>query len=162
MDRYAESLEQAATALQVDYAHAVDTRDWELFAQVFTKDVRVEYSGMPVIDGMERWLEHFVPLHDGYRWTVHQMTNHRAEAVGEYGRATCLGEIRWVRKSRPELLNHVLCMYQDSLLHTGTRWRIAERRLTILYTETVDLSGTDIELPATVVDVARREFGDPA
>ena len=52
-----------AMRLQNGYALAIDARDWDLFRTVFTPDVQADYPHR-TFDGMEAWLENFVPFHD--------------------------------------------------------------------------------------------------
>ena len=63
-----------AMRLQNGYALAIDARDWELFRTVFTPDVRADYPHS-TFEGMEAWLENFIPFHDTCAWTVHEITN---------------------------------------------------------------------------------------
>jgi hypothetical protein len=86
-----------AMRLQNGYALAIDARDWELFRTVFTPDVQADYPH-GTFDGMDAWLDNFIPFHDTCAWTVHEITNH---VVGEDSQGiwgTCYGWVRWTMK----------------------------------------------------------------
>ena len=93
------SVASKSMQLQNGYAYAVDTRDWDRFRTLFTPDVVATYAGT-VYDGMEQWLEFFVPFHDGCQWTRHEMSNHLVgeDADGYWG--ICYGFVEWTMRTR--------------------------------------------------------------
>jgi hypothetical protein len=121
----------AAMRLQNGYALAVDTRDWELFRTLFTSDVRADYPHA-AFDGMDAWLDNFIPFHDTCAWTVHEITNHviGEDSQGTWG--TCYGWIRWTMKDKPGYINRAEVLYRDRLREDGGTWRIAQRNLRLL------------------------------
>jgi hypothetical protein len=105
-----------AMRLQNGYALAIDARDWDLFKQQFTPDVRADY----------------IPFHDTCAWTVHEITNH---VVGEDSQGiwgTCYGWVRWTMKDNPALINRAEVLFRDRLREDGGTWRIARRTLRML------------------------------
>jgi hypothetical protein len=120
-----------AMRLQNGYALAIDARDWGFFRTVFTPDVQADYPHGK-FDGVEAWLDEFIPFHDTCAWTVHEITNH---VVGEDSQGiwgTCYGWVRWTTKDMPGYINRAEVLFRDRLREDGGRWRIARRKLRML------------------------------
>jgi hypothetical protein len=114
--------------LENGYALAIDARDWDLFRTVFTPDVVADYPH-GVFDGVDAWLDNFIPMHDTYQWTVHEITNH---VVGEDSQgiwAACYGWVRWTEKDNPGYINRSEVLFRDRLVQDSGNWRIARRKL---------------------------------
>lgn len=141
-----------ARELQNTYAHAIDTRDWGLFRSVFTPDVQVR-TDHGTIDGIDAWLDYFIPFHDECGWTLHVMTNHRASEDPDGVRATCYGDIRWTHRSHPDTFKRAASLYQDVLTRVDGSWRISERRFSVLVTETVSPIPDHLTLWTSVLDL---------
>jgi hypothetical protein len=118
-----------AMRLQNGYALGIDARDWELFRTLFTPDVQADYPH-GVFDGMDAWLENFIPFHDTCAWTVHEVTNHFVGADSEGIWATCYGWVRWTMKASLGYINRSEVLWRDRLRQDddGT-WRISRRNL---------------------------------
>ncbi|AZG45873.1 nuclear transport factor 2 family protein [Gordonia insulae] len=147
-------LQLTATRLSVDYAYAIDTRDWDLFADLFTEDVVVEYTGMPEIRGITQWLDYFIPFHEDCPWTLHKMTNHRSGYGPDGAWAMCYGDVTWLHRRDENRLNHAVNVYRDDLQYDGTTWRIARRRMNIVGSDSADITAAGIHLPASVRSIA--------
>jgi hypothetical protein len=120
-----------AMRLQNAYALAIDARDWELFRTVFTPDVQADYPHSK-FDGMEAWLDNFIPFHDSCAWTVHEITNHVVgkDSHGIWG--SCYGWVRWTMKDKPGYINRAEVLFRDRLREDDGTWRIARRKLRML------------------------------
>lgn len=127
----------AAWHLQNTYAHAIDTRDWELFRSAFTPGVQV-HTDHGSFDGLDAWLDFFIPFHDECGWTLHVMTNHHVTERPDNVRATCYGDIRWTHRAQPDTFKRATSLYQDTLSEIDGSWRISERRFDVLLTETIN------------------------
>jgi SnoaL-like domain len=143
----------AAMRLQNAYALAIDARDWELFRTVFTTDVRADYPHA-VFDGMDAWLDNFIPFHDTCAWTVHEITNHVVgeDSSGIWG--TCYGWIRWTTKDRPGAINRAEVLFRDRLRADGGAWRIARRKLRLLSSQAAVPVPAEYTLVQSVRDLA--------
>lgn len=123
-------------ALLDEYALAIDTRDFDLVATLFTPDAQLDYtsSGGPVAgrDDVVAWLRASLPA---VTLTQHLLTNRRIRINGNSATV------------RTELLNPLLCdgehgteltllggRYDDRLVRTLDGWRIAERVHTTTWT----------------------------
>jgi hypothetical protein len=114
--------------LENGYALSIDARDWDMFRTLFTPDVVADYPH-GVFDGMDAWLDNFIPFHDTCQWTVHEITNH---VVGEDSQgiwAACYGWVRWTMKDDPSLINRSEVLFRDRLVQDSGTWRIARRKL---------------------------------
>lgn len=143
----------AAWQLQNTYAHAIDTRDWELFRSAFAPDVTV-HTDRGVIEGMDAWLEYFIPFHDDCEWTLHTMTNHRVSDGPDGVRATCYGDIRWTHRAQPDTFKRAASLYQDVLTDVDGSWRISQRSFKVLLTETLSPMPAGLTLWNSVLDLA--------
>lgn len=147
-------LQAHATRLSVDYAYAIDTRDWDLFTGLFTDDVVVEYTGMSEIRGIAQWLDYFIPFHEDCAWTLHVMTNHRSGQRPDGAWASCYGDVTWLHRRDENRLNHAVNVYRDELRYEGDSWRIARRRMDIVLSDSADITSTGIDLPASMHSIA--------
>ena len=142
-----------AMRLQNAYALAIDARDWELFRTVFTSDVRADYPHA-VFDGMDAWLDNFIPFHDTCAWTVHEITNHVVGEDGEGIWGACYGWIRWTMKDRPGAINRAEVLFRDRLRSDGGTWRIARRTLRLLSSQPQTRIPAGVTLVQSVLDLA--------
>ena len=119
----------AINALLDEYAHAIDSRDFDLVTTLFTADAHLDYtsSGGPAASRDEAvdWLRASLPA---VALTQHLLTNRRIQVDGD--RATV----------RTELLNPLLFdsdkgtelmllggRYDDQVVRTAAGWRINKR-----------------------------------
>lgn len=145
-----------ARQLQNGYAFAIDTRDWELFSKMFSKDVLAVYPRQ-TYDGLDAWLDDFVPTHAAFGWSRHEMTNHVA-GIDEHGAwAACYGFIEWAAAGSPELISTSRALYRDRLREQDGRWVIARRELTLLSSQPL----RPISEGTTLLS-ALEEFGPPS
>lgn len=142
-----------AMRLQNGYAHAIDTRDWDLFRTLFTPDVVAEYPGMP-FTGMDRWLEFFVPFHADCTWIQHTMTNHVVgrDADGIWG--TCYGFVEWTMRDQPNHISRSRTFYRDRLIHQHGSWVIARRKCDLLMNQPEAIIPEGVSYPHSVLDLA--------
>jgi hypothetical protein len=118
--------------LLVRYSHAVDTRDWDALAQVFTPDATIDYTTFGGIKGdfaaIRAFLQASMPHFSGYQ---HLIANIVLEIDGDEarGRTACLNPMVIDRGDGSE--PHVFfcgLWYRDRLVRTAQGWRIADRR----------------------------------
>ncbi|MBL7499060.1 nuclear transport factor 2 family protein [Frankia sp. CNm7] len=139
--------------LQNGYAWAIDTRDWDYFRTLFTPDVVAAYPN-ETYQGMDSWLDFFIPFHDTCAWTQHMMTNHLVGSDGDGVWATCYGQIAWTFQGQPDRLLRAGAVYRDRLVLHGGAWRIARRRLDLVLTQVATPLPAGVTLPMSVLDVA--------
>jgi len=142
-----------AQRLQNSYAYAIDTRDWELFQTLFAVDVIADYPNQ-VYQGMEEWLASFIPMHDGYPWSRHEMTNHIVGQDDNGIWAVCYGFVEWTMVSAPGRINTSRVIYRDRLQEAGGRWIIRRRKLTGVSSQPGSPIPGGMTLPNTIQDFA--------
>jgi hypothetical protein len=117
--------------LLVRYSHAVDTRDWDAFEQVFTPDATIDYTefGGPRGDvaSTRAFLESAMPQFSSFQ---HLIPNIVLEIDGDEarGRTGCINPMVVDRGDGSE--PHVFfcgLWYRDRLVRTPQGWRIADR-----------------------------------
>src|SRR5689334_6934734 len=130
-----------AMRLQNGYARAIDTRDWDYFRTLFSADVVAIYPQMDRLEGMDAWLAVFIPFHDTCSWIQHVMTT---DVVGEDAGsiwAVCYGEVQWIYKDRPNMVQRSRTLYRDRLQELDGRGVIARRQCGLL------LNQPDVAIP---------------
>jgi hypothetical protein len=147
------SVATEAMRLQNGYAYAVDTRDWNQFATLFTADVVATYAGT-VYNGRDEWLGFFIPFHDGCEWTRHEMSNHLVgkDANGVWG--VCYGFVEWTMSATPGLMNTSRVIYRDRLVEQDGSWVIARRTLNSLSSQPGAAIPAGLSLPNSALDFA--------
>ena len=88
--RLSDELEIAA--LLSRYAHAVDTKDWELYRSVFTDDAYIDYTAAGVIAGSLDEVTDFFrqTLSVGVAMSMHYITNIETELDGDTARVRAM------------------------------------------------------------------------
>lgn len=119
-----------------EYAHAIDTRDFDRVASVFTQDAVLDYtsSGGPrgTRDELVEWLRAALPA---VALTQHLLTNRRIRVEGDT--ATAGTELFNPLLFDGEEGTQLLLLggsYSDRLVRTVDGWRIVERVHTTTWT----------------------------
>lgn len=117
----------------VAYATAVDTRDWTLFAHLFTTDAVWEYSaGHERCAGPDDIVARVRASIEGLDATQHFVTNHVVTVVGDTATHGCYYLAQHLRSGGRFL---AAGRYADRLRRTDDGWRIATRVLLSTWTE---------------------------
>lgn len=116
--------------LLVRYSHAVDSRDWDAFEQVFTDDAVIDYTEMGGPRGgvkeTRAFLESAMPMFSSFQ---HMIANTVLELDGDTARARTICHNPMVL-DRGEGQTHVFfcgLWYRDVLVRTPEGWRIKDR-----------------------------------
>ncbi|HEY0913312.1 MAG TPA: nuclear transport factor 2 family protein [Solimonas sp.] len=128
----------ALEALAIEYANAIDARQWDRLDQVFLPDARIDYSATGGIDApypqIKPWLAKSLSFFRSY---MHLMGNFHFEISGDQatGRVACYN---------PMVIRNLLGIgtrtvifgiwYQDRYVRGAQGWRIASRRQELCYT----------------------------
>ncbi len=125
----------ALRRLAEQYARGADTRDAELYADVFTDDgVLVTTRGE--VTGREELLT-IAPRLGRYRATMHLVGNHYAEfqdADHATGIAYCQAS-HVTARDEGDTVYVMQIVYHDDYVREPRGWRIAKRRLELLWDE---------------------------
>jgi uncharacterized protein (TIGR02246 family) len=141
-----QALEDARDRLELrrlveQYARGADDRDAVLYADVFTDDA-VLYTNMGEVRGRDALLK-IAPKLARYRVTMHLVANHYvdfAPATSGAVRDAATGSVYCIAKHVYERdgVERVYVMhirYDDQYRRLDGGWRIAERRLNLLFDE---------------------------
>ncbi|MCG5433759.1 nuclear transport factor 2 family protein [Mycobacterium sp. MYCO198283] len=127
MQRLGDELE--ITALLHRYARAVDTKDWELYREVFTADARIDYSSAGAIAGSREavadWLAQgfsAIPM------SMHYITN--IEVLALTDDAAQVRAMFYNPMQLPGMTELSYCggYYHHQLVRTPQGWRSRELR----------------------------------
>lgn len=117
--------------LVVDYANAIDTRQWDRLDRVFTYDAYIDYRAMDGIDGrypeIKAWLAQALQPFPAY---MHFTGNFGCEISGDRatGSTACLNPMAVPKLGGGDPETMVLGLwYDDEFVRTEGGWRIRKR-----------------------------------
>lgn len=118
--------------LVVNYARAIDDRDWSALRACFIDDVEWKYNQREARRGLDPLEELIVRSVDNCDLTQHFVSNHRAQVSGQTAGAETYFLAQHVRK-REGIDAHFLVggIYRDVLVRHRGNWRISARGLTV-------------------------------
>ena len=128
------TVQEIADRLEIDdlltrYATAVDTKDWDLYANCFTPDAFIDYTAAGGIKGtlpeVRRWLAEVLPA---FPMTQHIVTNRAIVISGDTATCrSCFFNPMGLPDGASLMLFFDGGYYNDKLVRTADGWRIAER-----------------------------------
>lgn len=128
------------------YAAAVDLRDPDGFADLFTADGRLRTyrpsSPEPFRDRLGREQLAIVPraMDEQTFATAHQMTNHLIEVSGETATGSLLCTARHMFRDQPGVAINIVLRYTDAYVKQDGRWKIADRKIQFLWSERTEIA----------------------
>ena len=138
MDETRSDAHQANIDLMNRYAHALDVRDWDLFASLFTDDMRfrarqIGEDGTPgpddmAADGRDALVAALRTIWDGLSATHHMLSNHMVELApdGRSARASCYLRAHHVgNRERAHLFEESLGRFDLETVCRDGSWLIA-------------------------------------
>lgn len=127
---------RAVENVLLDYATAIDTKDWDLLRSCFTEDCVTTYRAK-VLRGADDLVGFMQPSHDPIDGSLHRLSNVRIE-MGQDGRtasATSYIDAFLVYRLHPDGPTfHSMGTYTDRLI-LEERWKITERSYQPLWAE---------------------------
>jgi hypothetical protein len=116
------------------YAIGVDTRQWQLFDEVFTADAVTDFGGPAVFSGLSAIKQLFETIHAPFDATQHATRGHHVRASGDIATCLCYYHARFLR-DLPEGGNmfESAGWYDDKLVRTPQGWRIQHRTCRALW-----------------------------
>lgn len=124
----AESDRDEILDLTVRYATAIDSRQYDLFATVFTDDAALDYGIVGQWTGAAEVAQFMEAAHVGAAHTMHRMTNHVIAIDGDT--ATVRTYVDALILAEDGSGANPVGYYDDNLLRTNAGWRIARRKYT--------------------------------
>jgi len=135
---------QAIQDTLVRYAHALDSRQTELFDDVFLADADLDYTAAGGIRGdraaLRGWLGTAMARFDSWQ---HLLSNFIIDTDGETATTTtsCYNPLQGRHADGSGHVVHTGCHYLDQLRKTPAGWRITKRTLVLDWTDPTDVVG---------------------
>ena len=125
---------QAIRELQVAYAYAIDSGAYEDLDRIFTVNAVGDYDRAGLVEGVEAIKALCRQALEPLTASQHLNANHLAQVQGDEATASCYLTVHLYRENT--LGGDHLEMggrYDDQLVRTDKGWRIAHRKLTLLW-----------------------------
>ena len=135
------SLEELADRLaihdvQVEYASALDSNEFDRLDDVFLPDGVADYEGIGPCDGVEAIKEVCSGALGPLTGSHHFLGNHWARIDGDTADAGCKFTAQHVLADTPGGDNFIIAgTYTDKMVRTPAGWRIKHRTLAAVWTE---------------------------
>jgi ketosteroid isomerase-like protein len=125
----------AIVRLTHDYCWALDTRDWERLRLIFLPDV-VAHLGAGGQRGVDEVIARTSSALSRLDVSQHTVSTHDVNITGDSATGRCYLHAQHVLRGTPGGDNFVIGgRYDDRYVRTSAGWRIAERRLTMIWFE---------------------------
>lgn len=127
---------QAVVDVCIRYALALDTRDWTMLRSCFSEDAVADYEGRDRANGYEQIEATCRRALEPLRVSQHLLGNHLVTVHGEIAESSCYFQAQHVRDGIPgDPTLTVAGRYDDRLVRTPDGWKIAHRRLSVMWTK---------------------------
>ncbi len=127
---------QDVAEVLVRYATGIDRRDWALFRTCFTDDCEADYGDIGVWRGADAITEWMEKAHAGLGHTLHRITNQAIVSSGDAVAARSYVDAIVMAPDNQKGARAV-GYYDDALVRTDDGWKIARRRFTSMFLQTV-------------------------
>ena len=119
------------------YALALDVKDWDRLARVFTDDAVADYGDLgPVLTGGEAISADLRSIVEPLDACFHLVGNFLIEIDGDTAKSTTyLFAQHVLHNAVGGPIFHVTAIYHDKLVRDGDGWRISARRLQPIWTD---------------------------
>jgi SnoaL-like domain len=109
------------------YPVAVDTQQWDIFDQIFTRDTEADFGGPAAWRDLAALKRDFETIHAPFSATLHTTSNHQVVVDGD--RANCISHVhgRFLRDIPGDNMYEAGGWYDDRLVRTPDGWRIKSR-----------------------------------
>jgi ketosteroid isomerase-like protein len=123
-------------AVCVRYATALDRRDWALLRQCFRPDVVADYEGIGTLEGYDAVEDVCRKALEPLAASQHLLGNHDVTVDGDVAHCSTYFQAQHVRPGAPGGdLFVVAGTYTDRMTREDDGWRIATRRLDVVWTD---------------------------
>ncbi len=122
--------------LILEYAIALDRKDYDLLDNIFTPDAHVEYLGIGDCHGCDAVKGLVTGVLEQCAETQHMLSNIRIKLNGDTATASCYLQAIHVGKGDHEgQLLTIWGEYLDELILTDSGWRISKRQLRTIFSQ---------------------------
>lgn len=126
--------EREIIATTIRYAYALDERRFEDLRDVFIPEATADLRG-PQLEGVDAIIERIRGAIERFEVTQHLTATHQVHLDGD--RATCRCYLQSQHVRHDDAGTHHLLIagrYEDEFVRTDVGWRIAHRRLHVMWT----------------------------
>lgn len=125
------------TAVAVAYTWALDTKDWAALDDVFLPDATADLgAGRATLVGRDAIVERIRASLDPLDDSQHLVGSHQVSVDGDTATHRCYLQAQHVRHAVSGSPNYIIAgRYEDDMVRTPSGWRIAYRRLTVMWSE---------------------------
>ena len=127
--------DRAVTAVLLQYAMAIDTRDWSLFRSCFTEDMEADYAGFGRWRGRREITDFMREAHLGIGVTLHRLSNISAWRHEGDVHARCYVDAILMPARAGDSVRRAIGWYDDRLSRTSQGWKISRRTFTPILLE---------------------------
>ena len=125
----------AIVELTVDYCWSIDSKDWPALRRIFTTDATAELGG-ELFHGIDAITARIAGALDPIDVSQHLITNHQVRVDGDRATCRCYLHAQHERRNAEGGQHFVVAgRYEDELVRTPAGWRIAHRRLAVMWRE---------------------------
>jgi hypothetical protein len=119
----------------LEYAEAIDTKNWELLRSCFAQPCDAHYGEL-IMRSPDEVVATMRPAHEALDFSAHRITNMIVDVDGSRARSTSYLDALLVMRAHPDGPQlRVVGKYIDELGESGGTWRIATRRFVRLFSE---------------------------
>lgn len=128
---------QSIVDVTVAYCRALDHLDWNLLGSCFAEDGVLDVGPWGVHHGRQAIVDLCRPLFPGFDRTQHIVANHVVRVDGDTASATCALVAEHLLRASELGGDQTTTrgIYHDELVRTADGWKIAHRRLEIVWRE---------------------------
>jgi len=125
---------EAATAVVLSYADALDSRDWSAFRSLFCDELMIDYGAIGSIFGLitaDAWTDR-CRLLEGFSSTAHRIHNLRVTIVGDRATVSSIVDAAHFAEVDGEQISGDLIGRYTHMLHRDSGWKIAGVALDVI------------------------------
>lgn len=126
----------AVTDVLCRYGSTIDTGDMTGLRAVFVDDARGRYGEAPWIEGADALVAWIAEAGRTRAWSQHLLSVYHVDVEGDRARALTYVQAHVVEAADPDTATLIVGRYHDELVRTAGGWRIATKRMEVLWRET--------------------------
>ena len=124
-----------ATDVLYRYASTIDVKDYESLRQVFTDDAVGTY-GTRRIEGADNIVGWIAEQGTDKGWQHHLISVYHVDIDGDVANALTYHTSHQTTLETPDTVKQIVARYHDRLVRTVAGWKIADKRMEVLWRET--------------------------
>ena len=128
--------ERAVVAVAMQYCSALDTKNWAALDEVFLADATADLASTSELIGRVAIVERIRAALSQLDDSQHLVGNHQVVVDGDVASHSCYLQAQHIRRAAVGGPNYLVGgRYEDRLVRTVDGWRIAHRKLVVMWTD---------------------------